>query len=220
MDEFELIRGTSRGRRSGRCSGRGRLRAPAAQRRARPRSDDRHADRRSAFPCPTPKAARARTLGARSQPSDLAAMGATPRWVTLALALPAADPAWLEAFSGGFYALAERYGVDLIGGDTTRAERRAISITAIGEVPRNGARALARTPGRRHLGFRRARRRGARPRAPGDRRGGEAPSLPEPRVELGERLRGLARGDRHLGRARGRPRPHRRALAGQRDRRV
>ena len=52
--------------------------------------------------------------------SDLAAMGATPRWATLALALPAAEPAWLEAFSAGFFALAERYGVDLVGGDTTR----------------------------------------------------------------------------------------------------
>src|SRR6185503_6648887 len=67
--------------------------------------------------------------------SDLAAMGATPRWATLALALPAADPAWLEPFAAGLHALAERYGVDLIGGDTTRGERLTICITAIGEVP-------------------------------------------------------------------------------------
>ena len=52
--------------------------------------------------------------------SDLAAMGATPRWATLALALPAVEPAWLEAFSAGLFALAERYHVDLVGGDTTR----------------------------------------------------------------------------------------------------
>ena len=75
--------------------------------------------------------------------SDLAAMGATPRWATLALAIPAADPAWLEAFAAGFYALAERYAVDLVGGDTTRGERRVISITAIGEVPRQTVRTIA-----------------------------------------------------------------------------
>ncbi|MGH8692139.1 MAG: thiamine-phosphate kinase, partial [Burkholderiales bacterium] len=78
--------------------------------------------------------------------SDLAAMGATPRWATLAMALPAADPAWLAEFSAGLFALAERHGVDLVGGDTTRAERRCFSVTAIGEVPpgmalaRGGAR--------------------------------------------------------------------------------
>ena len=54
--------------------------------------------------------------------SDLAAMGAAPRWATLALGLPAADEGWLAAFSAGFFALAERHGVDLIGGDTTRSQ--------------------------------------------------------------------------------------------------
>jgi thiamine-monophosphate kinase len=78
--------------------------------------------------------------------SDLAAMGATPRWATLALALPAVEPAWLEAFSAGLFALAELYHVDLVGGDTTRGAVRTLSITAIGEVPpglaleRGGAR--------------------------------------------------------------------------------
>jgi len=125
--------------------------------------------------------------------SDLAAMGATPRWATLAIALPAAEPTWLAGFSAGFHALAERYGVELIGGDTTRAEARAISVTAIGEVP--PGMALERS--------------GARP---GDdvwvsgELGGAALGLvhpeiaeaakrlhvPEPRVELGERLRRLA----------------------------
>ena len=79
--------------------------------------------------------------------SDLAAMGAAPRWATLSLALPSADEAWLAAFAQGFFALAERHGVDLIGGDTTRAQLLTISVTAIGEVPaglalyRAGARA-------------------------------------------------------------------------------
>src|SRR3970040_184750 len=52
--------------------------------------------------------------------SDMAAMGATPRWATLAIALPSDDEPWLEAFSGGLYSLAERFGTELIGGDTTR----------------------------------------------------------------------------------------------------
>ena len=66
--------------------------------------------------------------------SDLAAMGAQPRWALLALSLPDANEAWLLAFSDGLFACAQRYGVDLIGGDTTRGPRN-LSITAIGEVP-------------------------------------------------------------------------------------
>ncbi len=52
--------------------------------------------------------------------SDLAAMGARPAWVTLALALPETDAAWLRAFSQGFSELARVHGVQLVGGDTTR----------------------------------------------------------------------------------------------------
>lgn len=52
--------------------------------------------------------------------SDLAAMGADPAWVTLALTLPQIDEAWLEAFCRGFASLAKRYRVQLVGGDTTR----------------------------------------------------------------------------------------------------
>ncbi len=124
--------------------------------------------------------------------SDMAAMGATPRWATLGLALPAADEAWIGAFAEGFYALASRYAVDLVGGDTTRGPL-CICVTILGEVPAN----LALMRG------------GARP---GDdiwvsgELGGAACALqgaggadaarrlhePEPRVELGERLRGIA----------------------------
>ena len=124
--------------------------------------------------------------------SDMAAMGATPRWATLGLALPAADEAWIGAFAEGFYALASRYEVDLVGGDTTRGPL-CICVTILGEVPAN----LALMRG------------GARP---GDdiwvsgELGGAAYALqgaggadaarrlhePEPRVELGERLRGIA----------------------------
>jgi thiamine-monophosphate kinase len=124
--------------------------------------------------------------------SDLAACGATPRWITLALALPAADEAWLAPFAQGLFALADRHAVDLIGGDTTRGPL-AINITALGEVP--AGRALSRA--------------GAKP---GDdlwvsgALGGAALALlhpelestakrlhePEPRVALGEGLRGVA----------------------------
>jgi thiamine-monophosphate kinase len=66
--------------------------------------------------------------------SDLAAMGATPRWATLAIALPAADDAWLTAFARGFFRVADQHGIELVGGDTTRGPL-TISITVIGEVP-------------------------------------------------------------------------------------
>lgn len=66
--------------------------------------------------------------------SDMAAMGATPRWALLAGALPDNDPAWLEAFARGFHALADAYGVDLVGGDTTRGPRN-LCVTILGEVP-------------------------------------------------------------------------------------
>lgn len=52
--------------------------------------------------------------------SDLAAMGAEPAWACLALTLPGADETWLRSFMSGFSALAARYGVQLVGGDTTR----------------------------------------------------------------------------------------------------
>lgn len=77
--------------------------------------------------------------------SDLAAMGATPRWATLALALPKVDTKWLAAFSRGFMRLARAHDVDLIGGDTTRGPLN-LCVQIMGEVPlgkalrRDGAR--------------------------------------------------------------------------------
>jgi thiamine-monophosphate kinase len=124
--------------------------------------------------------------------SDMAAMGAAPRWATLALALPAADEGWLEGFARGFFALAARFGVELIGGDTTRGPL-AICITILGEVPEGLAlRRAGAIPdddiwvsgelGGASLGL-------ANPQnAAAARRLHE----PEPRVELGQRLRGLA----------------------------
>ncbi len=65
--------------------------------------------------------------------SDMAAMGARPRYALLAISLPVADEAWLQAFSKGFMAQAERYGVALIGGDTTRGPL-AVCVHIIGEL--------------------------------------------------------------------------------------
>ncbi len=133
--------------------------------------------------------------------SDMAAMGATPRWALLAGALPDNDEQWLEAYSRGLFALAERFDVALIGGDTTRGPRN-FCLTIVGEVPagtaltRAGARAgddihvsgmlgdaalaLAVLQGRAALAGDALRQ--ARARL----------ETPEPRVTLGKRLRGVA----------------------------
>lgn len=133
--------------------------------------------------------------------SDLAAMGARPRWALLGGALPDADERWLDAFTRGLFAIADRFGVALIGGDTTRGPRN-LCVTVIGEVPagaaitRAGARpgddvwvsgtlgdamlALAALQGRTSLSPTDL----ARLRARLER--------PEPRLALGEALRGIA----------------------------
>lgn len=66
--------------------------------------------------------------------SDMAAMGAKPKWATLAIALPEVNNAWLAEFSEGFFACADAFNVDLIGGDTTRGPL-TISVQIMGEVP-------------------------------------------------------------------------------------
>lgn len=77
--------------------------------------------------------------------SDLAAMGAKPRWATLALSLPSSDPAFLDALIDGLLSLAEQHSVALVGGDTTRGPL-SLSVQAIGSVApgralrRDGAR--------------------------------------------------------------------------------
>jgi thiamine-monophosphate kinase len=70
--------------------------------------------------------------------SDLAAMGATPAWATLALTLARADESWLAAFSQGFFELAEQFDVALIGGDVTRGPL-TITVGLQGTVPAGGA---------------------------------------------------------------------------------
>ncbi|KJV33945.1 thiamine monophosphate kinase [Aquitalea magnusonii] len=70
--------------------------------------------------------------------SDMAAMGAKPRWAFLSLALPQLDEAWARDFSRGLFALAGQYGVDLAGGDTTRGPL-TLSVTIMGETPQGQA---------------------------------------------------------------------------------
>lgn len=70
--------------------------------------------------------------------SDMAAMGATPKWATLAIALPEINEPWLAEFSRGLFACADQFKVDLIGGDTTRGPLN-ISVQIMGEVPINKA---------------------------------------------------------------------------------
>lgn len=133
--------------------------------------------------------------------SDLAAMGATPRWATLSIALPEADDAWLTAFARGFFRMADQHGIELVGGDTTRGAL-TISITVIGEVPpgqalrRDGAQAgddvwISGVIGSAALAL--AYRQGRLFMEQVDAaRVLPALYLPTPRVELGIALRGIA----------------------------
>jgi len=79
--------------------------------------------------------------------SDIAAMGAKPKWMTLALTLSESDPAWLAAFAAGLFEAADEHGVVLVGGDTTRGNELVVTIQIAGEVEpgkemlRSGAKA-------------------------------------------------------------------------------
>jgi thiamine-monophosphate kinase len=126
--------------------------------------------------------------------SDLAAMGARPVAVLLALTLPDGDGAWVRAFARGFDALAAQHGVCLAGGDTTRGPR-SISVTVMGALPagsglrRDGARegdiiAVTGTLGDAALALRLGARADADLRARLHR--------PMPRLAAGQALRGLA----------------------------
>ena len=82
-----------------------------------------------------------RSVGYRSLAvnlSDIAAMGATPLWASMALSLPAVDGLWLDEFAAGFFSLADTYNIELIGGDTVRGPL-SISVTVQGRVPRGQA---------------------------------------------------------------------------------
>jgi thiamine-monophosphate kinase len=88
-----------------------------------------------------PEGTDARSIGHRALAvnlSDIAALGATPAWATLALTMPGVDSAWLERFSAGFADLADANGVALVGGDTTRGPL-TVSVQILGHVPRGTA---------------------------------------------------------------------------------
>ncbi|MGE5465598.1 MAG: thiamine-phosphate kinase [Methanocella sp.] len=134
--------------------------------------------------------------------SDMAAMGATPRWATLSLALPRIDTTWLKAFMSGFMRLARRHGTDLVGGDTTRGPL-TLCVQIMGVVPagralrRDGAHAgddvwISGTLGEAALAV--AAARGTLRLSPEDRKRVQRRlDLPVPRIALGVALRGIAR---------------------------
>lgn len=133
--------------------------------------------------------------------SDLAAMGAQPRWALLAAALPEIDEPWIAAFAKGFFACAGVHDIDVIGGDTTRGPMN-FCVTIFGELPdgqallRSGARPgddlwVSGHPGRAALGLAHLQGRTVL----------SEPTLmdcldalhrPQPRVALGLALRGIA----------------------------
>lgn len=132
--------------------------------------------------------------------SDLAAMGAEPAWVTLALTLPEANPDWLAAFARGFGTLARAHGLQLVGGDTTRGPL-SITVQVHGFVPpgralrRDGAAVgdliyVTGTLGDAGLALRAAQGQPVAPDALAFLR--DRLHRPTPRVAAGLALRGLA----------------------------
>lgn len=79
--------------------------------------------------------------------SDMAAMGARPRWMTMALTLVDAEASWLEGFAEGLHQAAAEWDVQLVGGDTTSGENLVVSVQMTGDVDpgnathRSGAKA-------------------------------------------------------------------------------
>ncbi|MCH8536894.1 MAG: thiamine-phosphate kinase [Alkalimonas sp.] len=70
--------------------------------------------------------------------SDLAAMGAEPAWLSLAMTLPKVDDDWIKAFAAAFSETADYYNCQLVGGDTTRGPL-TLSVVAKGQVPHGKA---------------------------------------------------------------------------------
>ncbi len=124
--------------------------------------------------------------------SDIAAMGAKPHSILLALSLPQVDHDWLAAFSAGLYDCCNQFGIHLIGGDTTQSPHLTITVTALGYIEKHQAicRSGAQVGdyvvvsgqigdaayGLAHLGSRLQQRL----------------DYPTPRCELGQTLKGLA----------------------------
>lgn len=140
--------------------------------------------------------------------SDLAAMGATPAWALLSLALPEADACYVDRFAAGFTQLARKHHVALVGGDTVRGTL-SVTLTALGFVSpdrahrRAGARAgdmlfVTGTLGDAAAGLRCLDRNDPRADALLSAPQGTREALlarlnrPEPRIAAGLALRGIA----------------------------
>lgn len=78
--------------------------------------------------------------------SDVAAMAALPRWAFLSISLRDMELGYVKAFMEGFYSLADEFGIDLLGGDTTKSSVFSVTVTLIGvddkgkSVKRGGAK--------------------------------------------------------------------------------
>ena len=132
--------------------------------------------------------------------SDMAAMGAEPAWITLALSLPRSDEAWLGAFASGLHRIADRFHVALVGGDTVRGPLTA-TVQVMGWVEpdswltRSGAKPgdaifVSGVPGEAAAGLAALMR--PMSNSPAANHLTERFLWPEPRVQLGRVLRTLA----------------------------
>ena len=129
--------------------------------------------------------------------SDLAAMGAIPRWFVCALALPVRLRKSIRRIGGGMSRLARRQRIQLIGGNVSAARELSVTVTAIGQVEagsaltRSAAQAgdrlyVSGTLGDARLGLARLRQ--------GMRTGAAVRQLrPRPRIALGRIARRHAR---------------------------
>lgn len=134
--------------------------------------------------------------------SDLAAMGAKPAWATLALTLPAMDEAWIKSFCEGLFALAEQYQVQLVGGDVSKGPLCITSqlhgFVATGKgLYRDGARPgdkiyVSGTIGEAALGLKLLQDQLKLPEPDLEQRCLQRLNRPQPRVELGQALNGIA----------------------------
>jgi thiamine-monophosphate kinase len=136
--------------------------------------------------------------------SDLAAMGAEPAWATLALTLPQSDVSWVAEFCEGFFTLADKYDVELIGGDTTQGPL-TITVQLHGFVPqgmalrRDGAKVgdlifVSGKIGAAGIGLLLVEEKLEFPESAREQKQSLINSLnnPIPRIETGQQLRGIA----------------------------
>lgn len=163
------------------------------------------------FPAGTP----ARSIGHRALAvslSDLAAMGACPLWAVVALSAPVAEEGWLKDFADGLFSLADGYGVRVVGGDFVRGPL-SVTVTAHGSsrhgaaLRRDGASAgdgiwVSGFLGDAAAGLEALKQRLGERAPPRSSKTG-TPSLsadalihgfcyPQPRIELGRQLTGIA----------------------------